>query len=284
MTTVGPTLAAIILTKNESLDIGQCVESCQFCDRVIVLDSESSDDTRERAAAAGADVHIRSFTNYADQRNAALALAAESDWVLMIDADERVPLDMAAEVRAVITLAPQTTALYRIRRKDFFFGRWMRRATGYPTWSARLMRPGLVRFNRDINEEVYTEESVGFLSTHFHHYPFSKGITTWVDRHNRYSSLESQRLLAERSDSLSAGVAALRDPSKRRRVAKQIFYRLPCRPLLAFLGLYFVRGGFMDGWAGLQYCRLRSMYEYMIYLKMQERLGSSVDTNGHTPT
>lgn len=270
-----PTLTAVILTRNEATDIVDCVGSCRFCDRVIVFDSDSTDDTRQLAAAAGARVVTRTFTNYADQRNAALAEADDSEWVLMIDADERVPPDMAAEVLAVTQTADDTIAVYRIRRKDFFFGRWMRRATGYPTWFARLLRPTKTRFVRDINEDIESDGAVGFLRTHFHHFPFSKGVAAWIDRHNRYSSLEARRLLAERSEPLSAGDVGILDPAKRRRLAKRIFYRLPCRPLIAFLGLYLVRGGVLDGWAGLQYCRLRAMYEYMITLKMRE-LSSSV--------
>ena len=274
-------LVAVILSKNEALDISQCVETCKFCDRVIVLDSDSTDDTRDRAAAAGAEVHTRAFTNYADQRNAALMIAADADWVLMIDADERVPADMAAEVKAVVKAAPADTAVYRIRRKDFFFGRWMRRSTGYPTWFARLMRPLRTRFIRDINEDIEAEGGVGFLRSHFHHYPFSKGLTAWIDRHNRYSTLEAKRLLAERGNHILPRLVDVHDPAKRRRVAKQVFYRLPFRPFLAFVGLYIVRGGFLDGWAGLQYCRLRAMYEYMIQLKMTEL---SVPTTEATKT
>jgi glycosyltransferase involved in cell wall biosynthesis len=270
-----PKLTAIILTHNESLDIAACIESCRFCDHVIVFDSNSSDDTRERAAAAGADVRVRAFTNYAEQRNAALQAVDDASWVLMIDADERVPPDLAAEVRAIADQEDDETAVYRIRRKDFFFGRWMRRATAYPTWFARLLRPAKVRFVRDINEDIETNGRVGFLQSHFHHFPFSKGVTAWVDRHNRYSTLEARRLLAERQEPLSSQFADLFDPAKRRRLAKQLFYRLPCRPLLAFVGLYFIRGGVWDGWPGLQYCRLRAVYEYMIYLKMRELQGTT---------
>jgi glycosyltransferase involved in cell wall biosynthesis len=267
----GPRLAAVILTRNESLDIADCVRSCSFADKVVVLDSQSSDDTAERARKAGAEVHLRQFTNYADQRNVALALVADYDWVLMMDADERVPDDMAAEVRYVIRAGSSDVVLYRIRRKDFFFDRWLRRATGYPTWFGRLMRPIRVQFIRDINEEVVPHGKTGFLRTHFHHFPFSKGVAAWFERHNSYSTMEAARLCEERSVRLRVGVGSLQDPAARRRFAKQLFYRLPMRPWMAFLGLYVVRGGFLDGWPGLQYCRLRSIYEYMIELKIRER-------------
>lgn len=266
-----PRLAAVILTRNESLDIAECVESCSFAEKVLVLDSHSTDDTAARARNAGADVQFREFTNYADQRNAALALVADFDWVLMMDADERVPEDMAREVRKITRESLDDVVLYRIRRKDFFFGRWLRRATGYPTWSGRLMRPALVQFTRDINEELIAHGKTEFLSTHFHHFPFSKGVAAWFERHNSYSTMEAIRLGEEQSSRRGSRWSDFDDPAKRRRIAKQVFYRLPFRPWIAFLGLYLLRGGILDGWAGLQYCRLRSIYEYMIELKMHER-------------
>lgn len=266
-----PRLAAVIITRNESLDIAACVESCSFAERVVVLDSHSTDDTAARARAAGADVQFREFTNYADQRNVALSLVADFDWVLMMDADERVPEDMASEIQGVIRQSPVDVVLYRIRRKDFFFGTWLRRATGYPTWAARLMRPTHVHFTRYINEELVTHGKTGFLSTHFHHFPFSKGVGAWFDRHNTYSTMEAIRLGEEQASRIAWRWSDLGDPAKRRQVAKQVFYRLPFRPWIAFLGLYVLRGGFLDGWAGLQYCRLRATYEYMIQLKMHER-------------
>lgn len=264
-------LAAVIITRNESLDIAACVNSCSFADKVVVLDSHSTDDTAARARAAGAEVLFHKFTNYADQRNVALALVADYDWALMMDADERVPDDMAREIQDAIAKAPDAIVLYLIRRKDFFFGRWLRRATGYPTWAGRVMRPTRVHFTRDINEQLVAHGEKGLLQTHFHHFPFSKGIAAWVDRHNSYSTMEANRLIAERAEPLERPAGWLRDPAGRRRVAKQIFYRLPFRPWIAFIGLYVIRGGFLDGWAGLQYCRLRAMYEYMIELKMHER-------------
>jgi glycosyltransferase involved in cell wall biosynthesis len=263
-------LAAVILTRNEALDIAECVKSCVFADNVIVLDSHSTDETVRLAREAGAIVHTRAFTDYADQRNAALTLAAQYRWVLMMDADERVPADMAAEVRTVCEQAPEATAAYRLRRKDFFFGRWLRRATGYPTWAARLLRPTRVRFVRSINETLSTDGDTGYLQTHFHHFPFSKGIAAWVDRHNSYSTMEAARLLEERTEPLAPLRITLWDPASRRAFLKRLFYRLPCRPWVAFFSLFFLRRGILDGLPGLYYCRLRAFYEYLIDLKMRE--------------
>lgn len=271
-----PRLAAVIITRNESLDIAECVASCSFADKVLVLDSHSTDDTAARAQNAGAEVRFRKFTNYADQRNVAMSLVADYDWVLMMDADERVPSDMAQEIEGIVANTSDDVVLYRIRRKDFFFGKWLRRATGYPTWAGRLMRPTHVQFARDINEELIAHGKTGFLQTHFQHFPFSKGIAAWVERHNTYSTMESLRLSEERASPIGLKWSHVRDPARRRRLMKQLFYRLPCRPWIMFLALYVLRGGFLDGWAGLQYCRLRAMYEYMIELKMVERRHGAV--------
>jgi glycosyltransferase involved in cell wall biosynthesis len=195
MVRIGPSrVAAVIITRNEAMDITECVRSCAFADKVFVLDSNSTDDTAALARAAGAEVQFRDFTNYADQRNVALALVADYDWVVMMDADERVPEDMAGEVIQAVRDAPSDVVLFRVRRKDFFFGEWLRRATGYPTWFGRVMRPTRVHFTRDINEELVTHGRTAFLETHFHHFPFSKGIVAWVDRHNSYSTMEAIRL------------------------------------------------------------------------------------------
>jgi glycosyltransferase involved in cell wall biosynthesis len=263
-------IAALIITKNEEVTIAACIASCTFADRVIVLDSHSEDATRDIAMKLGADVHTRPFDDYAQQRNAALEIAAEYDWVLMIDADERCTPELAAEIVTTSRSAPADIALYRVRRKDMFFGSWLRRASGYPTWFSRLVRPRRSRVVRAINEECVVEGGEGRLQGHLLHEPFAKGVSHWIDRHNRYSTLEALQLTNERRRGLG-GLETLNSTyASGRRFLKQVFYRLPCRPTVAFLYLYILRGGFLDGVGGYRYCRLRAMYEYMIVLKMAE--------------
>jgi hypothetical protein len=264
------TLAVVILTKNEAVDIDACIESCQFADEVIVFDSYSTDSTVSIASTRGATVYQRQFTNYADQRNAAISAASHFTWVLMVDADERVPASLAMEIRERIRRSADQTTMFSMRRKDYLQGCWLRRSSGYPTWFGRLFRPSEVNFARDINETAETAGNTEFLTQHLDHFPFSKGIAYWIERHNTYSSLEAGRLLEERERGFDWR-CNVRDPAQRRRWMKQLFYRLPFRPTLAFLGLYVGRSGFLDGRPGLQYCRLRAMYEYMIQLKMDER-------------
>jgi glycosyltransferase involved in cell wall biosynthesis len=270
-----PTLAAVILTRNEAGDIAACIQSCAFADDVLVFDSMSTDQTVEIARQHGATVVQRDFTNYAEQRNAAIEQVRDHSWVLMVDADERVPESLAVEIRGRLQGCGATTTMFCMRRKDFLNGTWLKRSSGYPTWFARLFRPNCSRFVRDINEVAETTGATDYLSEHLDHYPFSKGLAFWIERHNGYSTMEAKRLLREQESHLRLR-CNVRDPAQRRRVLKQMFYRLPCRPTLAFVMLYIIRGGFLDGHAGLQYCRLRAMYEYMIQLKMAEakRLGN----------
>jgi hypothetical protein len=123
---------------------------------------------------------------------------------------------------------------------------------------------------RKINERVFTEGRVGYLQEHLEHFPFNKGMANWIERHNRYSSMEAEVILEERTRSAPWKALLSRDPPTRRMASKRLFYRLPLRPALAFIYLYIFRAGFLDGIPGLYFCGLRSMYEYLISLKIRE--------------
>ena len=160
--------------------------------------------------------------------------------------------------------------LYRMRRKDMFMGRWLKRSSGYPTWFGRLFRKGAVRVEREINEEYYTDGEIGLLEGHLIHYPFNKGITYWLERHNRYSSMEAKKLLNERMEAVEWSNFLSKDPMLKRKAFKAFAYRMPFRPLLTFCFLYFVKLGFLDGKPGFHFSLMRAVYEYMICLKMRE--------------
>jgi glycosyltransferase involved in cell wall biosynthesis len=264
-------VSVLILTLNEEANLAGCLNSCSWSDDVVVFDSNSSDHTIEIAKSGGARVYVRPFDNYAAQRNAALqSVSYRNPWVLMVDADERVPKDLVEEISKTVCEVDDSTAMYLMRRKDYFFGRWLKRSSGYPTWFGRLVRPNRVRVEREINEVYVADGRVGRLAAHLEHHPFNKGITWWFDRHNRYSSMEAVLLAKERSLALDWVGCVSRDPLRRRRSLKQIAYRVPGRPLLMFLYLYFVRLGLLDGRAGLNYCLMRVCYEFMIDLKRRE--------------
>lgn len=263
-------ISILILTKNEVVNLGDCLDSVAFSDDVVILDSESTDATVQIAKSFSATVLTRPFDNYAAQRNFGLAHNFKHDWVLMLDADERVPEDFVEEIRAVTNRIDNPVTLYRMRRKDIFMGRWLKRSSGYPTWFGRLFRKGQVRVEREINEEYYTSGKVALLEGHLMHYPFNKGIAYWFERHNRYSSMEAVKLLEECAQSLAYENFISRDPMLRRKAFKALAYRLPLRPFLTFVYLYFVRFGFLDGKAGLNFCLMRAVYEILINLKIKE--------------
>ena len=263
-------ISILILTLNEELNLPACLESMKWSDDIAVFDSYSTDRTVEIAKAAGARVIQRKFDNYSAQRNAALAVKFKYTWVLMVDADERVPEDLYTEMAAELKNVPEDVDMFRMRRKDMFLGKWLRRSGGYPTWFLRLFRVGRVWVEREINEEMHCKGSVGILNAHLVHHPFNNGIRLWFERHNRYSTMESVAFASELREKMRLSMLFSKDPVVRRKGLKQLAYRLPCRPMFVFIYLYVVRMGFLDGVAGLRYCRMRAVYEFMIDLKIME--------------
>ncbi len=264
-------ISTLILTLNEEANLPGCLDSLAWCDDVVVLDSFSSDRTVELARARGARVEQHRFDNYAAQRNFGLNdIRFRHSWVLMLDADERVTPELCAEMLAAVQAAPADAAMYLMRRRDHLFGRWIRRSSGYPTWFGRLVRAGRVRVERPINEEYHADGQVLRLEQHLDHFPFNKGFSEWIAKHDRYSTMEAQLRLQQRGERVPLAALLSTDPLRRRQAQKALAYALPGRPLLMFLALYLLRGGILEGRAGYTFCRLRAWYEFMIDLKYRE--------------
>jgi glycosyltransferase involved in cell wall biosynthesis len=264
-------VSVLILTYNEEANISDCLDSCAACDDVVVFDSLSSDGTKLLASSKGARIRERVFDNYAAQRNAALRdVRYKHEWVLMLDADERLTPALAGEIERSVAAADMEVALFRIRRKDYFLGKWIKRSSGYPTWFGRLVRIGRVRVEREINEEYAADGRVEHLQEHLLHYPFNKGVSYWFERHNRYSTMEAAAKLYMQRTPIDFRSALSRDPTLRRRALKQMLYRVPMRPYIVFLYLYVIRLGVLDGLPGLYFSRMRAAYEMLIDLKVME--------------
>lgn len=267
-TDLQPLYSVLVLTKDEEINIGDCLRSIPTKVETHVLDSLSIDRTVEIARQYGAQIHFRPFDNYASQRNHGLHdLSYSTRWVLMLDADERMTTELHSEIQRRLAATDSCDTLFRVRRKDMFMARWLRRSSGYPTWFGRLARIDKVRIEREINEEFVTEGNVGYLEEHLIHFPFNKGIAYWIERHNRYSTMEAVTLEGEKRGTIQWNQIFSSDPAVRRRWLKQIAYRLPGRPFLIFIYLFIFRGGFLDGIAGFNFCKLRLMYELMIDVK-----------------
>ncbi|MEO1283161.1 MAG: glycosyltransferase family 2 protein, partial [Pseudomonadota bacterium] len=169
-------ISVLILTFNEEKNIEACIQSLPWRDDVCVLDSNSTDQTVELASKMGARIETRAFTNYAEQRNHALGLDGKFPWIVMLDADERMTPDLATEIEQRLRQDTEANAMFRVRRKDMFMGRWLRKSSGYPTWFARVFKRGKVRVEREINETYEADGSIGHLGGHITHYPFNNGL------------------------------------------------------------------------------------------------------------
>jgi glycosyltransferase involved in cell wall biosynthesis len=266
-------VSVLILTLNEEINISACMDGVSWSDDIVVLDSLSTDATAEIAASRCARVVKREFDNWSAHQNwATRSIQFKNPWVLYLDADERCTTVLRDEVLCRAT-ADCAESAFRIRRKDFFMGRWLKHAQLYPTWLVRLFRPERIRYERLVNPIAKVDGPIGTLNEHIFHYPFSHGVSHWIARHNDYSDFESRELLEvrERAGRLSGHVLS-RDPTERRRALKDLFFQLPCRPLLKFLYYFGWRRGFLDGRAGLTYATLQAMYEYQIDCKYRELL------------
>jgi glycosyltransferase involved in cell wall biosynthesis len=263
-------ISVLILTKNEEANLPGCLDSVAWSDDVVVFDSYSDDGTVEVAKARGARVVQRPFDNWSAHQNWAVRnIEFKHPWVFYLDADETCDETLREELLALEGRGASDAA-YRLRRKDYFMGRWLRRSQLYPTWITRVFRPEKIRYERLAHPVAIVEGRVGRLEGHLVHQPFSHGVSHWFDRHNRYSTLEAEDLLREVSGRTDWGGIVSRDATRRRKALKHLAYKLPGRPPLMFMYLYLWRRGFLDGVPGLYYAAMRAAYELMIDVKVRE--------------
>ncbi|HEY9650107.1 MAG TPA: glycosyltransferase family 2 protein [Coleofasciculaceae cyanobacterium] len=261
-----------ILTYNEELDIAACIESAQLSDDIIVVDSNSSDRTVEIARRYPVRVVQHAFESHGRQRTWMLQeIPTKHEWVYILEADERMTPELFAECLQAI----QTNEFigYYVAERVMFMNTWIRRCTQYPRYQLRLFHKNKVWFtDYGHTEREVCDGSTGFLKETYPHFTCSKGFTRWIEKHNRYSTDEATETLRQ----LQAGTVNWRSlfwgdsEVERRRALKDLSLRLPGRPLLRFLYMYILLGGFLDGKAGFTWCVLQTFYEYLILLKVWE--------------
>jgi glycosyltransferase involved in cell wall biosynthesis len=273
-------ISVLIPTKNEEQDLPDCLESVRWSDDIHVYDSGSTDATPEIARRLGARVVPRISSNHLDlfggneaqHKNWALEhIPFKYDWVLHLDADERLTRALTTSIQQAVQ-NPGDKVAFRMRRRDFWGVRWLKHVVA-SSYYIRLFRPEKMHYERLVNPISIPDGPVGELSGYLDHYPFSKGMTHWLDRHNSYSSLEAQQIAKNRRANQRVrlgGVFLGNDRNQRRFHQKELFYRMPARPLIKFLLLYVGKRGFLDGRAGFHYALLQSFYEQMIVLKTEE--------------
>ena len=230
-----------------------------------------SDRSEEICRAAGARFFQHAFSGFGDQRNWALDhTEPRHEWILVLDADERVTPELLREFREVTAGADPKVAAYRIKRRFHMWGRWLRYSSLYPTYVVRLIRRGRARYvNRGHAE---TQEVDGEIAELRHDLIDEnlKGINEWFERQNRYSSKDAEYELAQESMPLRLGDLLSGDPLARRATLKRLAARLPGRPIVYFLYSYVLRRGFLDGRDGLMFCLMKALYQRMVVIKKHD--------------
>lgn len=185
-----PELTGIILTHNEAHNIQECIETLAWADAVLVFDSLSTDDTVALAQEAGARVEQHAFENYGAQRDAALA-AATTDWVFFVDADERVPSELAAEIRERIT-GPERG--WWVPRDNYIFGRLTRGAGWYPDYQLRVLHRASAHYDpaRPVHELVILDGEAGYLDHALIHYNYDN-VAQFHAKQRAYTAFEARR-------------------------------------------------------------------------------------------
>lgn len=280
-------ISVVVLTLNEAANLPRCLASVAWSDDVVVVDSGSTDGTVEVARAHGARVLTRAFDSFAGQRNHAMAHAGfRHRWVLHLDADEVVTEPLRAELLAIAAAASAAYPVYRVPSRIIFMGRWLKHAGMYPAYQVRFGRADALRFvdHGHGQREVQPAEQVGTLANPLDHHNFSKGVNDWFARHLRYAEREAGLMLAERERPLRAGEILSTDATTRRRALKRLAGRLPLRPWLRFAYAGILRGGFLDGVAGLRYARMLAIYQHFIDLDFHEMRAARADRNDQEHT
>jgi glycosyltransferase involved in cell wall biosynthesis len=238
-----------VICYNEQETIARCLESLSFCDEIVVVDSHSTDRTREIARQYTARVIEHPFEGYVKQKNFALDQASH-DWVVSLDADEVLSPELAREIERELAAADGTAAGYALDRVTWYLGVWQDRGDWYPDWQLRVFRRSQARFaGRDPHDRVELAGPVKRLRHRLEHYNY-RDLSDHIQTVDRFSRYQAQAMHAE-------GV--------RFRLVDLLF-----RPAFRFLKGYVLRGGFLKGLPGLLVSVSSAYYVFMKYAKLWE--------------
>ncbi|HUW25624.1 MAG TPA: glycosyltransferase family 2 protein [Gallionella sp.] len=240
-------LSVILITRDEAANIRACLESVVWADEIIVVDSGSTDGTAEICRGFGAQVYVHDWPGFGVQKNRALGYAGK-EWVLSIDADERVTPGLRAAIEAVLRSDADTCSAYRVSRLSSYCGRFMRHSGWYPDRIVRLLRRGTAHFSDDlVHERLLVEGGIGQLDGELLHYAFDN-MEEVLHKIDRYSTAGAQ-MLHRRGRKVTLGGAVLRG-------------------LWSFVRTYVLRRGFLDGREGFMLAISNAEGTYYRYLKL----------------
>lgn len=274
-------VSVVIPARNEERNIEEALASVVWADEVFVVDSHSTDRTVERAEAGGATVVQFDYLGRGPRKKewSLRNLPFRNEWVLLLDADERVTPELREEMEAAIARSDRDG--YCVNIEFHFLGRRLR--CFQRIWVTRLFRHRLGRFedlglndladtgDNEIHEHVRVDGRLGYLRSTLRHED-RRNLDAWIERHNRYSTWEAHLYRRFRAEPIGIGpLGFLRlDPPAKRRVLRRVWVRVPFRPTIRFLIWYVVRGGFLDGSVGFVFCRLMAWYELATNVKLRE--------------
>jgi glycosyltransferase involved in cell wall biosynthesis len=241
-------VSVIVITRNEERNIAACLQSVAWARERVVVDSGSTDATLAIAREFNGKVFSLPWQGYGAMKNAALAHCTQP-WVLWLDADERVPPALAAEIQSLLAGAPDAAA-YQVARRAYFLGQWIRHCGWYPGYVTRLFRRAGARFNtKPVHEELLVPGAVRRLHNDLLHFT-DDTLEHYFHKFNTYTSLAADEIVR------AGGSARWRD--------------LLVRPPFTFFRMYFLRAGFLDGVRGAILCALSAFYVFVKYAKTWE--------------
>lgn len=242
-------LSVIVITKNEEQNIADCLRSVEWAEEIILVDAASTDRTIEIARTFTPHVFVKEWMGFSAAKQFALD-HAHHDWVLWIDADERVTPELAGEIENCVATR-NTIAGYRVARRAYFLGQWIKHCGWYPGYVVRLFRRDKAKFSdHNVHEQLIIDEPIETLSHDLLHFT-DNSLEHYFLKYNRYTSLAADEMF---------------ESGKRARVIDVIL-----RPFLVFFKMYFLKLGFLDGMRGFVLCKLSASYVLTKYAKLWEK-------------
>ncbi len=241
------TLSVVVITKNEERNIAACLDSVDWADELVVVDACSADRTVELAKQYHSKTFIRPWPGYGPQKNFGMAQATK-DWILILDADERVSSQLKSAIETVLTSEAKPVA-YRIPRKNYYYGRWIQGAGQYPDPQLRLLRRGAGKYNDlPVHEHLEVQGPISDLDGHLDHHAHPT-VAAHAAKIQRYSALAAQ-------EKIQAG---------RRKV---FWWNFVANPLWAFIKVYLIRRGYRDGLPGLLVSGFAAAHVLLKYIRL----------------
>lgn len=242
-------VSVVIITLNEEANISACLDSADWADEIIVLDSGSTDRTLEICREKGIETHYQAWAGYSGQKNAACALAT-GDWILSLDADERVTPELASEIRKIAAENSGDIDGYFVLRKVFYRNKWLRHGGFYPEKVLRFFRASKGNFaERAVHEVIKVEGRTAMINQDLEHYTYT-GVSDYLDRMQKYSTLSAEEYYINGR--------------------KTGPLRMLGRAFFTFFQMYFLKRGFLDGYEGFLMAVLYGFYTFVKYAKLRE--------------